>query len=126
LVFSQAVLHNKLPPFGETHSTAIFKESEVLEVFDLYEQGWMQKSIAEKFNTSTSNISVILNGKRWKHLGKSKAPSNHCKSHLTTTQKQEIIKLYNEGIGSKELSLLFAVNQSTITRTIQKHKTTCN
>ena len=50
------------------HKYAILTEEDVLEIRKLYKEWCTQKSLAEKFNTDWSNISMIVNRKRWTHI----------------------------------------------------------
>jgi hypothetical protein len=53
---------------GELDGMAKLTESQVLEIRQIKEKrGLSHAKIAEMFNTSTSNIGLIVQGKRWKH-----------------------------------------------------------
>ena len=53
---------------GETHNTAKLKEGDVLRVRRLLEEGIAQRVIAEEYGVSPSLISLISQGKIWRHL----------------------------------------------------------
>lgn len=49
---------------GERNNASKITNNEVFSIFGLYYDGMDQKSIAQIFNISCSNISLIINGKR--------------------------------------------------------------
>jgi len=60
--------HPERFPRGENHSKAILTEKQVKEIRSLYAAGgYTYKTLGIKFNTSTSNISMIIPRKSWKH-----------------------------------------------------------
>lgn len=54
---------------GETHSKATLSNEHVLYILQLYRSGVSQKRISQFFNTRPMNVSRIVRGERWKHLG---------------------------------------------------------
>ena len=69
---SDNVLHSfkqgRKPIIGEDHGQSKLREEDVLEIYKLSKEGVMGKDIANIFNISKALVSVILNGKNWKHL----------------------------------------------------------
>lgn len=106
---------------GENHPLSKLTEEQVREIFKLYNEGWSQKALSEKFNTTC--ITNILNGRLWNHLGiPIKPKSNHMKSHLTNEQKQKIIELSQTGLSQSKVGDVVGVSQTTIGRILAKLK----
>ena len=53
---------------GINHVNHKLTDNEVLEIYQLKNQGKTQQQISDKYNISRSNISLILSGKAWAHL----------------------------------------------------------
>lgn len=54
---------------GEKHCNAVLTESDVLEIRRMYAFGnYSQAALARKFGVISSQISRIVNRKRWKHI----------------------------------------------------------
>jgi hypothetical protein len=58
----------KKPHRGSNHSNSKLTEEKVREAFSLRETGMFHKDIAKKLGVSQPTITMLLNGKRWKHL----------------------------------------------------------
>lgn len=54
---------------GQSHHNSKLTEHDVREIFRLHENGMNQGEIAEKFGIKRGNVSMILTGKAWSHLG---------------------------------------------------------
>lgn len=54
--------------FGSKHHGAKVTEEDVKDMFALREQGLTHKQIAEKYNMSRPNVTVILNGRTWQNV----------------------------------------------------------
>jgi hypothetical protein len=57
------------PTFGEHSGVARFCNTDIERMFDLEKCGEAQKDIAKYFDANPAQISMILSGKRWGHLG---------------------------------------------------------
>lgn len=53
---------------GEDRHSAKITEDDVREIFELYEQGMTQRQIGFVFDIQQSQVSRILNRKRWTYL----------------------------------------------------------
>jgi len=53
---------------GNDFKSTKLNENIIKEIFCLFRNGYRQRQIAEKFNVDPSNISNILNRKRWRHV----------------------------------------------------------
>ncbi|CAH9015325.1 putative NUMOD4 motif-containing HNH endonuclease [Vibrio phage 177E37-1] len=60
--------HSVYKTTGELCGTSKLKESEVLEIVDLFSNGWSQTDIASKFDVTNHCIYRIVRGKNWKWL----------------------------------------------------------
>ena len=113
--------YTKESQVGEKHSQAKMTEQEIREMFALYENGWKQNKIAEKFKVTSSQITMILNGKRWKHLNLvTKPKSNYMKPHLTNEQRSEVIRLRCSGMSHNNIGEAVGIDQSTVSRILKK------
>lgn len=63
-----AFRQGRKPTIGEDHGQSKLKDEDVLEIYRLSKEGVIGKDIANTLNISPSLVSVILNGKNWKHL----------------------------------------------------------
>jgi group I intron endonuclease len=52
--------------YGEDHCHAKLTEENVFEIYRLRDQGLTHQSIADTFNVTRENITIILNGRAWK------------------------------------------------------------
>jgi hypothetical protein len=64
---------NSVPPrnphvVGSVHPLAKLDEQKVQELKALYNQGWTQKQLAEKYGVVRQTISKVLLGLRFKHV----------------------------------------------------------
>jgi hypothetical protein len=59
-------------PKGSSHYTAKLVEADVSEIRRLAASGIQLKTLASRFNVAASNISLIVSGKRWKHVDQEK------------------------------------------------------
>ena len=54
---------------GERQGLAILNDQKVLQIRELAESGATNKKIAEMFGTTNSNVSEVVYGRTWKHVG---------------------------------------------------------
>jgi hypothetical protein len=54
--------------YGETCALSRFKTEEIIEIRKMRAEGFLFREIAEKFKTSTGNISSIVQKQSWKHI----------------------------------------------------------
>lgn len=60
-------------PRGERHSKAKLTESDVIRIFEEFNSGRTQSSLAEEYDVGNTTIYNIVNGQTWKHLELGKA-----------------------------------------------------
>ena len=53
---------------GEENPGSKLTEQDVLGIWELRRKGFIMKDIADKYDVSLSNISLIIRGKTWQHL----------------------------------------------------------
>ena len=107
--------YNKQPHRGETHSGSILTENNVREIFRLRDEGMLQKDIAEKMGVS--NISAVLSGEQWSHLGLSRPKIK--KPRLSKEVKQQITDLQTQGCSQNQIVERLNINQSTVSRVLR-------
>lgn len=56
------------PPKADKQPNSKLKNSDIQKIIDLYNQGIKQYDLAEMFGLNQSNISRIINNKRWKSV----------------------------------------------------------
>jgi hypothetical protein len=56
------------PTFGSKNGSAKLKETDIPKIFALYDAGFLQRQIAERYGVSQRAISSILRGENWGHL----------------------------------------------------------
>jgi len=111
--------YDKKPHQGETHSLSKLTEANIKQIFKLRDKGWLQKKIAKKFDISQANISVILSGDRWSHLGKKINVER--KPRLTKETKSQIVLLKEDGVFQKAIAERLNINQSTVSRVLKEN-----
>ena len=61
----QHALKNDLYPKSENHHSAKYKESDIVNIYQLYKNGVTVTQIANTYEDRVSNISRIVRGERW-------------------------------------------------------------
>lgn len=56
------------PSKGESHYKAIFTDSDIINIREMYSNGIVQRRIAEQYNCSHECIYGIVHRKKWKHI----------------------------------------------------------
>jgi hypothetical protein len=59
---------NKKALQGENHGCSKLREQDVKEIRRLSATGMLHKEICSRFNVSRTNVTLIVNNKRWKHI----------------------------------------------------------
>lgn len=107
--------YSKKPHRGESHKNSILTEENIKEIFKLRDEGMLQKEMSKKMGTT--NISAILCGEHWRHLGLSREKIK--KPRLTKEIKQQIIDLHVEGNSQNTIAKRLDINQSTVSRVVK-------
>ncbi len=111
--------YNKKPHRGESHKLSKLTEKDVRQIFALHEKGCDHKEISEIIKISKPNISMILSGNRWKHIT-DVVRTNKKNPRVATEVKQQIIELRKQGLFQKDIAKQLNINQSTVSRTLEK------
>ena len=113
--------YTKNPHRGEDHSHSILTEEKVREIFRLRDEGMLQKDIKEKIGVS--NISAILFGEQWGHLGLSRPKVK--KDRLTKEEKRQMVRMSLDGKTQKQIAEILNISQGTVSRTFKKMVFAC-
>ena len=96
----------KTKPKGELNGQHILNEEDVIKICELLQEGKLSLTeIGDMFNVKKSTISKIKRGKNWKYISEKynftiKETKN---KDQVEKQKEEIIKLFQEGLKPKEI-----------------------
>lgn len=77
---------------GEESSVSRLKDSDILPICKLYEEGESKTSISEKFDVSRHTIKLIVNNKAWKHIKRDRVFQKKKKMRKGKKVTPEIIK----------------------------------
>lgn len=108
--------YTKKPHRGEDHSGSILTEDKVHDIFRMRDEGMLQKEIAEKIGAS--NISAVLSGEQWGHLGLSRPKLK--KPRVTKDKKRQVVDMNSQGVSQKIISETLNINQSTVSRLVNQ------
>ena len=111
--------YDKKPHQGETHSLSKLTKKNIKQIFKLRDKGWLQKKIANNLGISQANVSVILSGDRWSHLGTKRDVIR--KPRLTKEMKSQIVLLKEDGVFQKAIAERLNINQSTVSRVLKEN-----
>ena len=92
-------------------------ESDVREIFRMYNSGWDQKGIAKHFGVHKSTISHIIEGKNWGHLGL--APTRTRKKLVSKGQAIEVFRLNSLDIVSSRIGKLIGISKESVNRVLR-------
>lgn len=103
---------------GEEKPTAKLKETDVLEMYQLFNMGFSNDDIGKQFNVHARYVSLIRHGKRWIYLYEQET-RNFPKSYNFKTRKENIliaITALKAGKTNIEASILSNIEKSLISR----------
>jgi DNA invertase Pin-like site-specific DNA recombinase len=108
---------------GENHGSHILTQDQVDEIRRIYAGGGVtQLELAEKFNTTNSNINAIIHNARWVDGDyippDTQNPVYHVKK-LDMERARQIRELYLKGVHAGELARRFEVHISSIANVVQ-------
>lgn len=106
-------------PKGEDSYSAILTNDIVLSIYKLLELGLSNEDIADKFNIEWKHVSLLRNGKRWKHLYDAynkKFPKSMKSIATTDDQLLLCIKMLELGDTNKSISEATGIERSTVSR----------
>lgn len=108
---------------GENNPSCILTEKEVVEICELLVQGKSLKLIANLYGVDKSTISNIKRHKNWCYItSKYNFPIKKQKNKQESIkQREEIMKLFNDGIGTKDIIKMGFPN-TVVYRTVKKYR----
>jgi transcriptional regulator len=115
-------------PLGEKASRSKLTEKQTEEIFKLRSEKWTHKRIAEKLKVSRPTISLILEGKNWKHQNdnlqnmKQKIGDWQADTKLSNNDIEEIFKLKNAGLSQKDIARRFNISRPYVSQILSKIK----
>lgn len=99
------------------------KDSDIIQIREYYATDmFTQDELSDMFNVSRRNISKIVSGITWKHLGgpisplKKRTPAYHPCTKLNLSKAQEIKSKYNQGTPVAHLAKEYNVSISSISQ----------
>lgn len=108
------------PRKGEDNHAAFLTEGIVLEIYDLFMQGWDNDRIADKYDMTFKHVSLLRNGKRWKHLYKEygkRFPSSKKEMAYSKLQVKEAWELCRTtDLLNIEISNITGIERSQVSR----------
>lgn len=110
--------YHKKPHRGETHSLSLLTEEKVRTIFTLYDDGYLQKDIADRVGVKPSEISQIISGKRWQHLGLKREVVK--KPQLDRNKIAAIFKLREKGCSQNDIARQLNTTQTTVSRVLKR------
>lgn len=113
--------NQKPPPIrrGEDNNTARFSVAEVFDMRQRRAAGASLKEIAERYATSQAQVSYVVTGRTWSHVGGPIQPVR-TKERLTEADVREIRRLAAQGLRQREIAVLFRINKSTVSQIINR------
>lgn len=112
------MLNTKYEKYGNYSATAFLKETDVLEIISLLNEGKSQCDIAKIYNISNCTVFNIKAGRSWKHLNHLVKISVNPRKDLNT-KKQEAYQLFDQGISKKEVALKVSRSVRTVERWLE-------
>lgn len=104
---------------GEDNYTSILKESEVLEIYDHLRNDLSNEAVADLYGIEWKHISLLRNGKRWKHLFEihgAGIPQSSKEEVVSNEQISNALLLIEAGLTNKDISKLTQIEVSTVSR----------
>ena len=116
-----AVFKNRMNPVrGEKNHKARLCEKNVLEIFQMRKECLSLKEIAKKFETTESNISLILKRINWKHINNLELIEKNNSFKLSEENVFEIFEMRKDGYSQKEIAKKFNVKQTQISKILNR------
>lgn len=104
---------------GELHHSNKIDENDLLEMYQLFELGYNNDYISEKFGLHSRYVSLIRHGKRWEHIYKREGkvfPKSFTVGVYPITKIVESWEMLKEGYTNKEVSDAVGIEPSSISR----------
>lgn len=104
---------------GEKSSSSILKDDEVVMMYWYMRQNLSNEEIANIYDIEWKHVSLIRNGKRWKHLFEDHGydiPQSSKVLTVTNEQISEALLLIEAGLTNKDISIATDIEVSTVSR----------
>lgn len=107
------------PMIGEENPTAELTEEKVYEIYKLLEKGLSNEAVADLVGIEWKHVSLLRNGKRWKHLyekyGK-KFPKSAKPMKIQDDQILQALRMFEEGYNNLQISQATGIERSQVSR----------
>lgn len=101
-------------PHGEDHHNAKLTEQQVIQIFDLRNQGFSYQEIASSFGVFPQHIGEICRGEVWTHIARPKITFTDAVRLLDDTKVIEILCRLKHGEKQSSIAREFGVHKGTI------------
>jgi len=99
---------------GSNHPSARLTENDIKSVKELIDCGLTNNNVAEQFGVSSSMVSLIKRGHRWKHMDVVVKNMQPFRSKLTEKDISEIKELISKGMVQRRIAEKYNVDPATI------------
>lgn len=104
---------------GEDNNKATVTGDDVLEMRHLRSEGWDLQRLAERFNVTKTNVSFIVTGKTWAHIG-GPIVDGKPKQRLSDDDVRDIRKRSMDGETNAAIAAVYGVDPSHVSKIITK------
>lgn len=101
-------------PTGSDHASSNFMEFEVIEIRKLHKAGMSYQEIADLKGVSKSCISLICQGRNWKHLNSVEEPICYERAILTEQDVKDIRELNKKGLNYAEIAEKYEITGGNV------------
>jgi hypothetical protein len=110
-----------IPPvhIGENNPQARFTEADVLTIREAHAAGTTRRKLAEDYATSVSQVSYIVTGQAWAHVG-GPLVTRKTKQRLSDEEVARIRELVESGTKQSVVARLFGIHQSHVSKIVSK------
>ncbi len=124
------VIKRLRPAQGSRHAMAVLTDELARQIHAEYSVGNItQRELSERFGVSQGNISLILNGKLWKHLGLLPASKrdhhlrglDNPKGKVSAEMAEQISKLSAQGMSGPKIAAQLGIGSTTVYRFLRRH-----
>ena len=105
---------------GEGSYTAKVTEADVLAMREHRAAGRELQVIAEEFGVTKQNVSYIVTGKTWKHVGGPIMESQPAR-RLSDDDVSEVRRLHSSGMNQSDIARRYEVSQGHVSNVVNFH-----
>jgi hypothetical protein len=110
---------------GETNNSARFTEDDIVAMREAVANGEDRRSLAERYGTSVAQISYVVTGKTWAHVGGPIQPVK-AKQRLSAEDVKEIRQQAAAGVSQASLAVRFGVDRSHVNKIVRGRSRSSN